>query len=85
VLVATNLTERGLDIKDTRVVINYDFPIGVEDYVYRIGRTGRAIVTGLMHTFLSEQDAKYAPNLNNVLECVFFGGMRLRTGDIKLP
>ncbi|KAI8020259.1 hypothetical protein LOK49_LG04G03674 [Camellia lanceoleosa] len=43
VLVATDVAARGLDIKDIRVVINYDFPTGVEDYVHRIGRTGRAV------------------------------------------
>ena len=53
-----------------RVVINYDFPTGVEDYVHRIGRTGRAGVTGLAHTFLSNQDANYAPDLIKVLEWV---------------
>ncbi|KAK4409934.1 ATP-dependent RNA helicase-like protein DB10 [Sesamum angolense] len=42
VLVATDVAARGLDIKDIRVVINYDFPTGIEDYVHRIGRTGRA-------------------------------------------
>ncbi|CAD6232993.1 unnamed protein product [Miscanthus lutarioriparius] len=40
VLVATDVAARGLDIKDIRVVVNYDFPTGVEDYVHRIGRTG---------------------------------------------
>lgn len=68
VLVATDVAARGLDIKDIRVVINYDFPTGVEDYVHRIGRTGRAGATGLAHTFLSDQDAKYAPDLIKVLE-----------------
>ena len=51
-----------------RVVVNYDFPTGVEDYVHRIGRTGRAGATGLAYTFLVEQDAKYASDLIKVLE-----------------
>ena len=42
VLIATDVAARGLDIKDVRAVINYDFPGNVEDYVHRIGRTGRA-------------------------------------------
>ncbi|KAI5063784.1 hypothetical protein GOP47_0020454 [Adiantum capillus-veneris] len=46
ILVATDVAARGLDVKDIRVVINYDFPTGVEDYVHRIGRTGRAGATG---------------------------------------
>lgn len=68
ILVATDVAARGLDIKDIRVVVNYDFPTGVEDYVHRIGRTGRAGATGLAYTFFSEQDGKYARDLIKVLE-----------------
>ncbi|GKV07724.1 hypothetical protein SLEP1_g19459 [Rubroshorea leprosula] len=68
VLVATDVAARGLDIKDIRVVINYDFPNGVEDYVHRIGRTGRAGATGVSYTFFGDQDAKYASDLIKVLE-----------------
>lgn len=50
------------------MVINYDFPTGVEDYVHRIGRTGRAGATGLAYTFFGDQDAKYAAELIKVLE-----------------
>lgn len=49
-------------------MINYDFPTGVEDYVHRIGRTGRAGATGVSYTFFSEQDWKYAADLIKVLE-----------------
>ncbi|KAK9080091.1 hypothetical protein SSX86_001766 [Deinandra increscens subsp. villosa] len=68
ILVATDVAARGLDVKDVRVVINYDFPNGVEDYVHRIGRTGRAGATGVAYTFFSEQDWKHAPDLIKVLE-----------------
>ncbi|KAL3505572.1 hypothetical protein ACH5RR_030954 [Cinchona calisaya] len=68
ILVATDVAARGLDIRDIRVVINYDFPTGIEDYVHRIGRTGRAGATGVSYTFFSEQDWKYAPDLVKVLE-----------------
>ncbi|XP_022855766.1 ATP-dependent RNA helicase-like protein DB10 isoform X2 [Olea europaea var. sylvestris] len=68
VLVATDVAARGLDIKDIRVVINYDFPTGIEDYVHRIGRTGRAGATGLAYTFFSDQDAKHALDLVKILE-----------------
>uniref|UniRef100_A0A5B6Z850 RNA helicase n=1 Tax=Davidia involucrata TaxID=16924 RepID=A0A5B6Z850_DAVIN len=68
VLVATDVAARGLDIKDIRVVINYDFPTGVEDYVHRIGRTGRAGATGVAYTFFCDQDAKHASDLIKVLE-----------------
>ncbi|CAN4093657.1 unnamed protein product [Withania somnifera] len=68
VLVATDVAARGLDIKDIRVVVNFDFPTGIEDYVHRIGRTGRAGASGLAYTFFSIQDAKHASGLVKVLE-----------------
>lgn len=68
VLVATDVAARGLDIKDIKVVINYDFPTGVEDYVHRIGRTGRAGATGISYTFLTDQDWKHASELVKLLE-----------------
>ncbi|KAL7100674.1 hypothetical protein ACP275_08G010000 [Erythranthe tilingii] len=68
VLVATDVAARGLDIKDIRVVVNYDFPNGVEDYVHRIGRTGRAGATGEAYTFFGDQDSKHASELVKLLE-----------------
>ncbi|CAM8978918.1 unnamed protein product [Rhodiola kirilowii] len=68
ILVATDVAARGLDVKDIRVVVNYDFPTGVEDYVHRIGRTGRAGATGIAYTFFCDQDAKHASDLIKVLE-----------------
>ncbi|KAL0395703.1 UNVERIFIED_CONTAM: ATP-dependent RNA helicase-like protein DB10 [Sesamum calycinum] len=67
-LAATDVAARGLDIKDIRVVINYDFPTGVEDYVHRIGRTGRAGATGVAYTFFCDQDARHASDLVKLLE-----------------
>lgn len=49
-------------------MINYDFPTGVEDYVHRIGRTGRAGATGVAYTFFGDQDSKHASDLIKVLE-----------------
>ena len=46
IMIATDVAARGLDVKDIRYVINYDFPNQIEDYVHRIGRTGRAGATG---------------------------------------
>jgi superfamily II DNA/RNA helicase len=42
ILIATDLASRGLDVRDITFVINYDFPSNIEDYIHRIGRTGRA-------------------------------------------
>ena len=51
VLVATDIASRGIDVKGIEVVVNYDIPEGAGDYVHRIGRTGRAGMTGKAITF----------------------------------
>ncbi len=56
VLVATDIVARGIDIDDIDLVINYDVPRDVEDYIHRIGRTARANRTGRGITFVSEED-----------------------------
>jgi ATP-dependent RNA helicase DBP3 len=48
---SADVAARGLDIPDVEVVVNYSFPLTIEDYVHRIGRTGRAGKTGLAITF----------------------------------
>merc|ERR1719310_1957168 len=55
VLVATDVAARGLDIPNVVHVVNYDFPNDVDDYVHRIGRTGRAGNTGLATSFLNSR------------------------------
>lgn len=56
VLVATDVMSRGIDIKGIDMVINYNVPGDAEDYVHRIGRTGRAEARGVAFTFINEED-----------------------------
>lgn len=56
ILVATDVMARGIDIKEVSHVINFDVPIVYEDYVHRIGRTGRAFRTGAALTFVTKAD-----------------------------
>ncbi|KAK1399982.1 DEAD-box ATP-dependent RNA helicase 42 [Heracleum sosnowskyi] len=67
-LIATSIAARGLDVKELELVINFDVPDHYEDYVHRVGRTGRAGRKGAAITFISEEDARYAPNLVKALE-----------------
>jgi len=66
-LIATDVAARGLDIPDVEYVINYTFPLTIEDYVHRIGRTGRAGKLGISHTFFTLHDKSHAGALVNVL------------------
>ncbi|KAI9009493.1 P-loop containing nucleoside triphosphate hydrolase protein [Gaertneriomyces semiglobifer] len=71
ILIATDVAARGLDVKDVKFVINFDFPNNVEDYVHRIGRTARGADTmGTAYTFmsrLSKQDKGSARELIDLM------------------
>jgi ATP-dependent RNA helicase DeaD len=62
-LVATDVAARGLDVKDIEVVFNYDLPNDGEDYVHRIGRTGRAGSEGKAITFVSGREVYKLQNI----------------------
>ena len=56
IMVATDLASRGLDVENISLVINYDLPPNPEDYVHRIGRTGRALASGRALSFVTYRD-----------------------------
>ncbi|PFH37203.1 DEAD (Asp-Glu-Ala-Asp) box polypeptide 17 [Besnoitia besnoiti] len=67
IMVATDVASRGLDVKDIRHVINYDMPNQIEDYIHRIGRTGRAGTKGCAYTFFTPDKSRLARDLVRVL------------------
>ncbi|CAL4067256.1 unnamed protein product [Meganyctiphanes norvegica] len=68
IMVATDVAARGLDVDDVKFVINYDYPNSSEDYVHRIGRTGRAENKGTSYTFFTAKNGKQARDLIDVLK-----------------
>ena len=62
------MAARGLDIKGVELVLNYEFPMRTEDYIHRIGRTGRAGASGVAVTFMSAKDAGHAKALVTILK-----------------
>lgn len=79
VIVATDVLARGIDIDDVSLIINYDVPRAVEDYIHRIGRTGRYDKYGVAITFVSKEDEKYF----NPIKAK--SGKNLRIIDNSLP
>ncbi|MBW8896993.1 MAG: DEAD/DEAH box helicase [Massilia sp.] len=68
VLVATDVAARGLDITDLPCVINYDLPYNAEDYVHRIGRTGRAGATGDALSVYSDKDERLLVDIEKLIK-----------------
>ncbi len=67
ILVATDVAARGLDVSNVSHVINFDVPIVIEDYVHRIGRTGRAFQTGDAITFCNPAEAYYIHKIEKLI------------------
>lgn len=68
IMVATSIAARGLDIENVSHVINYDLPSNIDEYIHRIGRTGRAGKDGLAISFFNESNNNVAIDLIEVLE-----------------
>ena len=81
VMVATGVAGRGLDVPEIVCVINYSCPNHLEDYVHRVGRTGRAGRKGIAYTFISKAEEAYSPIMCKVLQLVGTGGK----GDDGIP
>jgi superfamily II DNA/RNA helicase len=67
-LVCTDVAARGLDIKDVPAVFNFDIPFNAEDYVHRIGRTGRAGALGHAISFVSGSDQRLVGDIEKLLK-----------------
>src|ERR1700761_1285804 len=66
ILVATDVASRGIDVSDVSHVINFDVPVVIEDYVHRIGRTGRALQSGIAITFCNPAEEYYLKKISKL-------------------
>jgi ATP-dependent RNA helicase RhlE len=67
VMVATDVAARGIDVEGISHVINYDIPTYAEDYIHRIGRTGRALSTGDALTFVTRSEARHVKKIEQFI------------------
>ncbi len=68
VLIATDVSARGIDIPNVELVINYDLPESIENYVHRVGRTGRGMQKGEAVTFCSNEEKEVLDSIEKNLE-----------------
>ncbi|MDB5011686.1 MAG: rhlE 1, partial [Mucilaginibacter sp.] len=68
ILVATDVASRGIDVSDVSHVINFDVPVVIEDYVHRIGRTGRALQSGEAITFCNPAEEYYIRKVEKLIK-----------------
>lgn len=71
IVIATDVAARGIHVDDVSLVINYDLPERSEDYIHRIGRTGRAGNRGVSISFLCEYGGYYLPDIEELLGTTF--------------
>jgi ATP-dependent RNA helicase RhlE len=67
VLVATDIAARGLDIPQLPLVVNYDLPLVAEDYIHRVGRTGRAGLSGRAVSLVSASESRLLRDIQRLL------------------
>jgi ATP-dependent RNA helicase RhlB len=89
ILVATDVAARGLDIKNVDMVVNYELPDDAENYVHRIGRTGRAGASGKAFSFVSDRDVdalmRIEEYLGHKIKVGWMEDTDLVTGFVELP
>ena len=89
VLVATDIAARGIDVEGISHVVNYDVPMQAEDYVHRIGRTGRAHAIGEAYTLVTPADERMVNRIEYVLKQKLerrkVDGIDYRTPAAKIP
>jgi ATP-dependent RNA helicase RhlE len=89
VLVATDIAARGIDVEGISHVVNYDMPMQAEDYVHRIGRTGRAQAIGEAYTLVTPADERMVNRIEFVLKQKLerrkVDGIDYRTPAAKIP
>jgi len=82
-LVATDVAARGIDVDDLELVVNYDIPYDAEDYVHRIGRTGRAGKRGMAITFVSGRDIYKLPYIERFTRTRILRGKMPTMGEVE--